>query len=173
MYLISVYFDRRTQTGIENIIAEVAKGCGNTFMQEHNVPPHLTISAFETCDTAAVLAALESAISNLQSGEIHYVSVGAFPGVLYLQPVLSEYLHNLIGRIYDAITTVSDVRVRKVYRPFSWLPHTTIAQKLSEEEILAAFEVLQKEFRRIEGQIVRIELAEKNPFHIIKRWELT
>ena len=48
MYLISIYFDEKTNNRMQSYIKQVAKRSGNTFMTEKNVPPHLTISAFET-----------------------------------------------------------------------------------------------------------------------------
>ena len=48
MYLVSIYFDEKTTSRIQGYITQVAKRSGNPFMIEKNVPPHLTISAFET-----------------------------------------------------------------------------------------------------------------------------
>ena len=48
MYLVSIYFDEKTTSRMQGYITQVAKRSGNPFMIEKNVPPHLTISAFET-----------------------------------------------------------------------------------------------------------------------------
>ena len=42
----------------------------------------------------------------------------------------------------------------------------------AEEEMRKAFDVLQKTFVPFEGEIVRIELAKKNPYRVIESWEL-
>lgn len=55
MYLISAYFDEKTNRTIERWIEGVARASGNHFMPEHNVPPHLTVSAFDARDPEPVL----------------------------------------------------------------------------------------------------------------------
>ena len=44
MYLISIYFDEKTDKKIRNLINHVAQKTGNDFMQEHHVPPHITVT---------------------------------------------------------------------------------------------------------------------------------
>ena len=56
MYLISIYFDPKTNKKIQQYINKVARQTGNTFMLDGNVPPHITISAFETIDEQAAIS---------------------------------------------------------------------------------------------------------------------
>ena len=48
MYLISIYFDKKTEIRIQSYINDVANVSGNSFMIDNHVPPHITVSAFET-----------------------------------------------------------------------------------------------------------------------------
>ena len=172
MYLVSLYFDKKTEKQIQSYINDVANVCGNTFMIDNQVPPHMTISAFETLQEDSVVVVLENAISNIDTNKIEWVTVGTFPTVIFIQVVLNEYLHNMSSVIYESIADIPDTKISKCYQPFSWLPHATIAKQLSEEEMRKAFDVLQKSFGTFEGEIVRIELAKKNPFRVIASWEL-
>lgn len=172
MYLISVYFDKKTEERIQSYINDVEMSCGNTFMIENCVPPHMTISAFETRDEACVVEMLDSAMSNIKKNKMEWVTVGFFPTVIFIQPVLNEYLHNLSSMVYDSLVNLPNTKVSKYYKPFSWLPHATIAKQLSDEEMRMAFDVLHKSFGVFEGEIVRIELAKKNPYRVIASWEL-
>lgn len=172
MYLISVYFDKKAENQIQFYINDVANVCGNLFMIDNKVPPHITITAFETIHEENVVEVLNKAVSCIKQNKIEWVTVGTFPTVIYIQPVLNEYLHNLSSAIYEEIVKVPDTKVSKYYKPFSWLPHVTIAKQLSDEEVRTSFELLHKSFRMFEGNIVRIELAKKNPFRVIASWEL-
>lgn len=172
MYLISVYFDKKTENRIQSYINDVASKCGNMFMIDNQVPPHITISSFETLQESSVAEVLDSAISNMKRDKISWVTVGTFPAVIFIQPVLNEYLHNLSSTIYEKIEKIPDTKVSKYYKPFHWLPHATITKQLTEVEMRAAFDVLQKSFEMFEGEIVRIDLAKKNPYRVIKSWEL-
>ena len=48
MYLVSLYFDEKTNKNIQNLIDKVAGKTGNDFMIAGKVPPHITVFAFET-----------------------------------------------------------------------------------------------------------------------------
>ena len=141
---------------MQGYITQVAKRSGNPFMIEKNVPPHLTISAFETRSEDQVISLFEETRDMFQSGEIIWCSVGAFfPNVLYLSPVL-----------------IADVKVHKCYRPMQWVPHATIGKKLSKEEMLAAFQVLQEQFGVFSSRVVRIGFAKTNPYEELWNFEL-
>ena len=173
MYLISIYFDEKTNKRIQQYIDKVAEKTGNTFMLDGKVPPHITISAFETQDEAAAIESLERAVARLRQGTLEWVSVGQFfPYVIYLIPVLNEYLHEMSAIVNDELSNKSGIKISSYYRPFQWLPHTTIAKKLSKDEMRIAFEVLQDSFGMFEGEVVKIGLAKPNPHRDIATWEL-
>lgn len=172
MYLVSIYFDEKTNKKIQRYINQVAENTGNRFMIEGNVPPHITISAFETQDEKAAIDALERVVDRLQQGSITWASVGQFfPYVIFLAPVLNEYLHEMSQRVYAGLSALDGVKVSPYYRPFQWLPHATIGKTLSEEQMKEAFDVLQKSFGMFEGEVVNIGLAKPNPHRDIKIWE--
>ena len=70
MYLISVYFDRKTENQIQSYINDVASVCGNWFMIDNEVPPHITITAFETLHEKEVVEVLNSAFANIKGNKI-------------------------------------------------------------------------------------------------------
>ena len=173
MYLVSLYFDKKSDARIRQYINTVAKRTGNTYMLDGKVPPHITISAFETRNEKQVIDRLNTCMNQQQKGRVQWASVGAFfPNVIYISPVLNVYLHELSVSVYDAVKGVEDMIIRKCYQPFSWLPHTTIAKKLSQEEMRTAFMVLQESFGMFSGDVVRIGLAKTNPYEDIVTWEL-
>lgn len=174
MYLVSVYFDEKTDKRIKQYITQVAKKSGNTCMVDGNVPPHITISAFETKQEKKVIELLEKKVRDLKQGTVRWTSVGVFlPYVIYLAPVLNEYLYSLSEMIFECIKDVEDTSVSPFYRPLQWMPHTTVGKKLSKEEMNAAFQVLQNSFGVLNGQVIRIGIAKTNPYMDIAIWELS
>lgn len=173
MYLVSIYFDEKTKRRIQAYINAVAKATGNDFMVAGKVPPHITISAFETREVEKVIPSLEKCFIGMQSGTVQWASVGVFlPYVIYAAPVLNEYLHGMSKEIYTCLDSLGEVSVSKHYRPLQWMPHTTIGKKLSHEEMRIAFEVLQNQFGMFQGRAVRIGLAKTNPYEDILLCEL-
>jgi len=173
MYLVSIYFDEKTSKKIQQYINKVAECTGNTFMLDGSVPPHITVSAFEMQDEATAIKSLERAVARLRKGTLEWVSVGQFfPYVIFMIPVLNEYLHEMSAIVNEELSSMNGIKISPYYRPFQWLPHATIAKKLSNEQMRVAFEVLQNSFGIFEGEVVRIGLAKPNPHHDIATWEL-
>ena len=164
MYLISIYFDEETNKRIQRYINLVAEKTGNTFMTAGHVPPHITVSAFEAREEENVKEILKERFSTLSKGKLTWCSVGTFfPYVIYLAPVLNEYAHNISKEKYECLSGADGVEISKFYRPFQWMPHTTIGKKLSKEEMKTAFEILQENFSVFEGTVTHIGLAKPNP----------
>ncbi len=173
MYLISIYFDDKTNKRIQKLINQVATKTGNTFMLDGNVPPHITVSAFEALEEEQVIEVLSDMATKLKKDTLQWVSVGQFfPYVLYITPVLNEYLHDMSAQISTALSQIDGVKISPYYQPFQWLPHSTIGKTLTKEEMKVAFEVMQNSFGMFEGEVVRIGLAKPNPHRDIMSWEL-
>lgn len=89
-----------------------------------------------------------------------------------MAPILNEYLHNLSVNIYEGISLIENISISKYYLPFQWMPHTTIAKKLAKEELILAFEELEKNFNIFSGEITKIALSKTNPYEDIIVWNL-
>ena len=111
MYLISVYFDEKTDQRIRNLMEQAAKRSGNTYMIDAKVPPHITISAFETRREAEAAEMLKCVAEGMKSGTLLWASAGAFfPGVIYLAPVLNAYLQEQFGVFSGEIVKIGLAR---------------------------------------------------------------
>lgn len=140
--------------------------------------------------------------SVIGAGYIDVVSFGVFkPRVMFLTPVLNEYLFRMSADIDSAIygsnanvsmtgtgrkaaacsgkwreesmnTPKRSKNDKNSYRPFSWLPHITIARGLSEPQMRQAFSCMQADFEMFTARIERIGLAESRPYTDIKVWKL-
>lgn len=173
MYLISAYFDKETNKKIEYYINKIAKRTGNTFMVDNHVPPHLTISAIEARSSDVLIPYMENLRCELKKGNVQMVSVGAlFPYVLYMTPVLNEYLMSVSNMVYDSFERLTEIKISRFYKPMQWLPHITLGKTLTKEQMQTAFVVMQESFAPFTGEIVRVGLAKTNPHEDILEFEL-
>lgn len=173
MYFISLYFDKKTDTRIQRYIDQVAKLSGNEFMRVNKVPPHMTISSFEMGNNTGIIEKLREKAETLNRGDIILCSVGLFlPSVLYLTPVLNNYLQNLSKNFYNIFLQEKNVSVSTYYRPMQWLPHVTVGKQLSEEEMIQGVKALQEEFGVFKGEVKYVGLAKTNPYKEFWRVEL-
>ena len=164
MYLITIYFDEKTTQLFETYMRQIAKHTGNDVMLQGNVPPHLTISAFYTKEEKKAVEIFGKIASKISSGELNWVSIGSFqPNVLFLAPVLNEYLHRLSEICYNEVKRAgAEANVR--YLPFCWMPHTTVGKMLTKEQMQKAFAVIQNQFSTVRGKVECIGLAKTNPY---------
>ena len=173
MYLISLYFDNVSSKKIERFIDRTALKSGNKFMIEGEVPPHITIAAFQSNREEEIIEKLNERIKTIKSDKITWASIGIFKSsVVFLAPVLNEYLHDLSVQINNSISEVKDIYINDFYKPFQWMPHTTIAKKLTREELMIAFQEVEKNFNIFSGKVTRIGLSKTNPYKEICSWNL-
>lgn len=173
MYLVSLYFDEKTNKTIQSLIDKVAENTGNDFMIAGKVPPHITVSVFETKNEEEVLRRMQAITEVLRQAQLRWVSIGTFlPNVIYLAPVLNEYLQNMTQNVYGKMENVDETIMSSFYRPFQWMPHTTIGKLLTKEQMKDAFQVLQEQFAPFEGTVTKIGLAKTNPYTELALFEL-
>ena len=173
MYLISIYFDIDSEKKLKSYMKHVAKATGNTFMLDNHVPPHITVATVETKQEDVLIAKMEELTKKLTCGEIKFVSVGSFASkVIYVQPVLNEYLHNLSVELSNELAQIEETILSPYYQPFSWLAHCTIGKQLTKEQMQQAFEVLSNEFVPMDAKVTRIGVAKTNPHRDIKVCDL-
>ncbi|MGN0144294.1 MAG: 2'-5' RNA ligase family protein [Clostridium sp.] len=173
MYLVSLYFDDVSSKKLQGFINKAAVKSGNKFMVDNKVPPHITIASFQTKEEENIIKVLNKKIKDFESRSIMWASIGVFKSsVLFLAPVLNGYLHDLCKDINEVISSVENTSISRYYMPFQWMPHTTIAKKLTREELFLAFEELEKNFNIFSGKVTKIGLSKTNPYENIVVWEL-
>lgn len=174
MYLVSLYFDRKTEEILQRHIDKVAAKTGNTYMQERRIPPHLTVASCRNVREEELILALNGCSGAWHTGTVNWAAVGSFkPHVLFLAPVLNQYLHELCLSVNTAIGRLDGgIDASGHYQPFEWMPHTAVARTLTEEQMLTGFHVLQTNFQPFLGDGVKIGLARSNPYQNLAVWDL-
>lgn len=172
MYLISIYFDEKTNRILQRYIDQIAAKTGNTFMTDNHVPPHMTISAVEARSVEILRPVFTGLQGKIRQGRIKFVSVGQLlPYVMYVTPVVNDYLLELSKKVYEAVKDIPETTVSKYYQPLSWLPHVTVGKKLDKEQMIKALRVLQYGFALFEATVAEIGLAKVNPHEDVERFE--
>jgi hypothetical protein len=173
MYLITAYFDEKTNRTLQRYLDLVAEKTGNTFMTANQVPPHMTISSVEARSAEVLREPFIRCREKIICGNIRFVSIGQLlPYVFYTTPVLNEYLQELSKQIYQAVRDIPETSVNRYYRPGSWLPHVTLGKTLTREQMQAAFEVMQDNFQPFDTTVTEIGLAKVNPHEDVERFQL-
>ena len=169
MYLISFYFDDQTKKRIQSWMDEISTGTGNTFMTDHQVPPHITVSAFDAREDVQAVEALEAIAGRMVPFEVQIVSVGTFfPYVIFAQALLDQTLHETSEFVRSEVEKIPDARISRYYQHFSWLPHITLGKTLSQNQMQGAFQILQKKFVPLKARVESVGVAKPNPHRDLK-----
>ena len=173
MYLISIYFDEKTNKILQRYIDRIAEKSGNYFMIENKVPPHMTIASIEARNVNVLKPAFEDLNGKLCAGNMKVVSIGQlFPYVLYATPVMNQKLFDLSGEIYKAFCDIPETTLSEYYKPFSWLPHITLGKTLDKVQMQKAFQAMQESFVPFTAQFDEIGMAKVNPPEDVARFKL-
>ena len=172
-YAIVLYFNKTAEDKINSLIYKIANETGNKYMVDNDIPPHITISLFkydEEIDT--IINIVENNISKLNKNKIGIASIGIFnPNVLFLSPMINDYLIELNKNISKIIKTNDNVLLDKNYIENQWIPHISLAVKLNKNELVNGIKTIIEYFEIFEIEANRIGLAECNPYKNIKYGE--
>ena len=76
MYLVSLYFDKQTDYILSNLMKQIARKSGNSYMLERQIPPHLTIGMVRQGKETDLLQHLDRCVKYWNRTEIAIVSIG-------------------------------------------------------------------------------------------------
>lgn len=178
-YAIILCFDNATETKFIEIINAIAHSGVNNYILDSKIPPHITISYFTAERINDIVYVLDSHYSDFITkdhntpGDIIWASLGAFvPEVLFAAPVLNEYLTNACAMANKLVEPLSDIGDGGHYLPNRWVPHTTLAVSLTQDDLKTAFDKALELFSALSGRVNRLILAECDPYKEVKVWSL-
>ena len=172
-YAVTLGFDKETQDKIQEMIDEVAMVTGCAYMKQSRIPPHVTVSALVSDNEEALLTEMESIAKSMNKDYIWFANIGVFnPYVIYLGPVMNEFLQNTCRTVNERLLKYAEVGNRGRYLPNQWVPHAAIVTKLTPEALIEAFAIVQKKFNAFGATAERIVLARAEPYEELKSWAL-
>ena len=172
-YAVVLYFDQHTQARLTQIMQEIVSEGANDYMLAHKIPPHITLSTFRCTRRAPMQAMVERCAHELTSGTVAWISLGAFvPSVLFASPVQNEYLLDACKSVNDRLASMADVQGYGYSVPYRWVPHTSLAVRLTHEELCGGFATAARHFSPLVGTADRLALVACNPYKEIKAWPL-
>jgi len=172
-YAVTLEFDKETKNIIQEMIDEVARVTGCDCMKQSKIPPHVTVSALVGDNEEALLSEMESVAKSLNKDFIWFANIGVFnPFVIYLGPVMNEFLQNTCSIVNERLLIHAEVGNRGRYLPNQWVPHAAVAVKLNPDTLKEAFAIVQEKFSAFEATVEKIVLARAEPYEEIKSWKL-
>ena len=172
-YAITLNFDINTENTFNALVEQLTEAQPRNYMQEHKIPPHVTIAFFCTEHIEEVAQKIDANSSLFPAGNVAWASLGAFvPKVLFAAPVLDEYLQNACATANKLVENIAEVGDEGHYLPNQWVPHTALVCQATQEELTKAFDIATRHFTPLSGTAERMILAQCSPYKELKTWAL-
>ena len=172
-YAVVLKFDRETENKIQELVDEVAEITGCDYMKQIKIPPHITVSALVSDNEEALLLEMKSIAELVNKDFIWFANIGVFnPLVIYLGPVMNEFLQNTCRTVNERLLKYADAGNRGQYLPNQWVPHAAVAVKLTPNTLKEAFAVVQEKFSAFGAAVENIALARTEPYKELCSWKL-
>lgn len=171
-FAICLYFDKASNERLMKLMHTAADACGNKYLLEPKMmPPHITVCYFTTDDITPIEQVISDETASLKCSNVIWPSLGAFvPFVLYTAPILNEYLLDICIRFNNQLA--NKVTLLDYYRPYRWMPHTTLATKLADNQLNIAFSAVSEKFKPFQGKTAVLSLVKCEPFTELRVWQL-
>ena len=170
-YAVVLHFDDKSTEQIQKITEYVATHTGNDYMISNHIPPHITIAGFNADDVEINGFAADISAS-LSGFDIPIVSIGIFnPHVVFASPVMNESLLNAC-KTANQILQQKGVECNRIYTPYSWVPHISLAVKLDEASVKKAVNAALEKFQPVMTSVVKLTIAVCNPYKEISTFDL-
>ncbi|MFJ8064035.1 2'-5' RNA ligase family protein [Psychrobacillus sp. NPDC096426] len=178
MYGIIALFDEQTEQMITDIWKELKEKSISYYAYEvENRRPHITLASYNKIYKNEYMKLMDEFYNDKQAIDITFNAIGSFlnSGTLFFSPTVTEELFEFHANHHRNFQQFND-DPNSFYLPNSWIPHCTIANRLSSEKLLEAFDCCSKRNDIIYGKIKEvaiIKVSSSNYAPIIYSKELT
>jgi len=167
-FAVNIYFDPET----EALLQRYWKA-----LDHANIPnktqrafrPHITLCIFDDINCDDCECYINQVSSQLSMHAITLDHIGIFNNgqkVLFLAPAPNEKMLRMHKEIYETLAQYAR-NPWKLYHPNEWVPHSTLANDLEEEELMRALAIALEIPLPIHTEISQIGIIEFDPIHTI------
>lgn len=160
MYGFIATFDERTEQSIKEIWKELKDESISFYAYEvENRTPHITLASYNNLNEMEFIKRMTSVYDNMSTIDIRFNTIGSFfnSGTLLLLPVMTTDIFRLHTNHHEYFESFND-NPRSLYLPNDWIPHCTIANRLTSEKLKEAFSYCSNRQYSIVGKIKELSL---------------
>lgn len=171
-YAVVLHFNDSSAEQIQKITEHIAVCSGNDYMISSHIPPHITVAGFCTDDDTDVIGIASDIAVSLGKFDIPIASLGIFnPNVVFAAPVMNEGLLNAC-KTANHILQAKGFVCNKIYTPYNWVPHISLAVKLNENSVQKAAKAALEKFQPVMATAKKLSIAVCNPYKEIETADL-
>ncbi|ODG92486.1 MULTISPECIES: 2'-5' RNA ligase family protein [Bacillaceae] len=172
MYGVVALFDAETEQIIKDIWSELREKSISFYADEVvDRKPHITLASYHSLDRKNFFDQFDKFYENMPEINITLNSVGSFlnTGTLFFSPIVSRELIDFHEDYHTYFKQFND-NPNSMYLPGKWVPHCTLANRLSPNKLVEAYNYCLHRNDTLAGKLQKvaiIELVNKNNVPII------
>jgi 2'-5' RNA ligase len=162
MYWVVALFDEKTEQIIKDIWNELSEKSISFYAEEvKDGRPHITLGSYTDLDKSKYIKLMDSFYEHKSSINITFNTIGSFLnyGTLFFSPTVTKELIDFHIQHHEYFKEFNG-KANSLYLPGKWIPHCTLANRLSPEKRSEAFHYCLKRSDTIYGKITGVALIE-------------
>lgn len=177
MYGLIAIFDEKTEQVIKDIWKELKEKSISSYAYEvENRRPHITLASYNHIIKTEFIKQMDEFYNDKPTIDITFNSIGSFlnSGALFFSPTVTRELMEFHSNHHKYLKQFND-DPNSLYIPDNWIPHCTLANRLSPKKLSEAFNYCSIRNSNIYGKIKEVALIDvpnKNKATIIYSKEL-
>jgi 2'-5' RNA ligase len=141
MYAVIALFDEETERLMKEIWKELSEKEISFYADEvEDRRPHLTLASYNDIDKHEFMKRMDTYYTAENRIDITFSTIGSFlhSGTLFFSPTITTKLTDFHRKHHEYFKSFND-NPDSLYLPEKWIPHSTIANRLSPEKLSEAF----------------------------------
>ncbi|WP_433750828.1 2'-5' RNA ligase family protein [Falsibacillus pallidus] len=162
MYGLIALFDNITEQFIKNIWSGLKENFISSYAYEvEDRRPHITIASYNHLDVDKFISQINAKYKSQPAIDIKLSTLGSFlnSGTLFLAPTITRDLNEFHSKHHTHFQVFND-NPNSIYLPNHWIPHCTLANRLSPQKLTEAFSFCSKLCSERHGKITEIALID-------------
>ncbi|SRR5579871_259290 len=164
-FSVELFFDPKSSMAVQQCGAFLQKAGVPSIFSTLGASPHVSLAVFEQYNPERLHALLKKLAASYPPTSFRLSSAGTFfgkEGVLFLAPVVTDSLLKIHDWIHRALPKAVEGNW-VYYLPGGWVPHCTLAIRLTPKKLGKGLEVLRRKGVSIQGRYSHLALVETHP----------
>ena len=160
MYAIVAHFDLETESTIKEVWSDLSDHSISKYAEEITVRrPHITLASYKNLDLDKFIPVFDDYYQSQTRIPLTFNVLGTFfnSSTLFLTPTPSLKLLNFHSQHHQYFEIFND-NPNSLYLPGRWIPHCTVANRLSNMKLEEAFTLCSQSLHTIHAQIEEVAI---------------
>lgn len=160
MYGVLAYFDENTEKFLKGIWKGLVYNSISYYSEEvKDRRPHITIADYNNIEENEFIESMDNYYDIKSKIDVRLSVLGTFlnSGALFISPTMSKELIGFHNSHHENFKRFND-DLDSLYLPGKWIPHCTIANRLTQDKLVEAFNYCTKNIDTIHAKISEVAL---------------